>query len=103
VSTITTPAEGDLFGRYRLLECLGEGGMAVVYRAVTEGPRGFAREVVVKRIRNDLSRDQSFVHMLLAEAKLCALLKHPGIVQVHASRGTPSARADRSRTDEARW
>src|SRR5690242_13400463 len=57
--------------------------MAIVYRAVTEGPQGFAREVVVKRIRGDLSRDESFVHMLLAEAKLCALLKHPGIVQVH--------------------
>jgi serine/threonine protein kinase/tetratricopeptide (TPR) repeat protein len=83
VSTNTNPAQGELFGRYRLLESLGEGGMAVVYRAVTEGPQGFSREVVVKRIREDLSRDESFVRMLLAEAKLCALLKHPGIVQVH--------------------
>ena len=74
---------GESFGRYRLLECLGEGGMAVVYRAITEGPEGFQREVVVKRIRADLSSDDSFTNMLLAEARLCALLNHPGIVQVH--------------------
>jgi serine/threonine protein kinase/tetratricopeptide (TPR) repeat protein len=83
VTTRLQPGDGEPFGRYRLLECLGEGGMAVVYRAITEGPKGFAREVVVKRIRADLSRDASFTSMLLAEARLCALLNHPGIVQVH--------------------
>ncbi len=83
MSTNANPAWGEMFGRYRLCERLGEGGMAVVYRAVTEGPQGFSREVVVKRIRADLSADESFTTMLLAEARLCALLNHPGIVQVH--------------------
>lgn len=83
VSTATHSLEGQPFGRYRLLDCLGEGGMAIVYRAVTEGPQGFMRELVVKRIRADLSRDAGFISMLMAEARLCALLKHPGVVQVH--------------------
>jgi eukaryotic-like serine/threonine-protein kinase len=74
---------GESFGHYKLLERLGEGGMAVVYRAITEGPEGFQREVVVKRIRGDLSSDSSFTTMLLAEARLCALLNHPAIVQVY--------------------
>jgi serine/threonine protein kinase/tetratricopeptide (TPR) repeat protein len=74
---------GEPFGCYRLIEPIGEGGMAVVFRAVTEGPKGFSREVVVKRIRADLSRDQTFVSMLLAEARVCGMLHHPGIVQVH--------------------
>jgi len=73
----------ETFGRYRLEEQLGEGGMAVVFRAVVDGPEGFARQVVVKRILPHLSRNPKFVKMFLAEAKLCALLHHPAIVQVH--------------------
>ena len=42
--------EGVRFGRYWLVEKLGSGGMAVVYRALLVGPEGFSREVVVKRI-----------------------------------------------------
>jgi serine/threonine-protein kinase len=73
----------EAFGRYRLLEQLGEGGMASVWRAVIDGPEGFARTVVVKRILPVLSKDARFVQMFLAEARLCALLHHPSIVQVN--------------------
>jgi serine/threonine protein kinase/TolB-like protein len=75
------PAEQ--FGRYQLVEKLGEGGMAVVYRARLHGADGFEREVVLKRILPELSRDPRFTKMLLAEAKLCARMHHPGIVQVN--------------------
>jgi serine/threonine protein kinase len=75
---------GMSFGRYRLVEQLGEGGMAAVYRAVVEGPEGFERPVVLKRILPQLSRDPRFVKMFLTEARLCARLHHPSIVQVHA-------------------
>src|SRR6266404_7003023 len=71
------------FGRYRLVEQLGSGGMAVVYRAIVDGPEGFARQVVIKRIRPELSTNPKFVKMFLSEARLSALLHHPAIVQVH--------------------
>jgi eukaryotic-like serine/threonine-protein kinase len=70
------------FGRYRLLGPIATGGMAVVYRAVLEGPAGFARPLAIKRIRPELSRDQAFRTMLLDEAQLSAQLRHPNIVQV---------------------
>jgi serine/threonine-protein kinase len=72
-----------LFGRYRLLDELGSGGMAVVSRAVVDGPSGFQRTVVLKRILPELSRNPKFVKMFLSEARLCALLHHPAIVQVN--------------------
>jgi len=71
------------FGPYRLVQELGAGGMAVVWRAVIDGPAGFAREVVIKRVLPELARSEEFVRMLLGEARLSARLRHPGIVQVH--------------------
>jgi hypothetical protein len=56
--------------------------MAVVYRALLEGPSGFERPVAIKRIRPDLARDDGFRAMLLDEARLSARLQHPNIVQV---------------------
>jgi len=79
---LSTPATNQQFGRYRLVERLGEGGMGVVYRAVADGPEGFSRSVVIKRIRPELACDPAFRRMLVNEARLCALLNHPSIVQV---------------------
>lgn len=76
-------AQAPTFGRYRLCEQLGAGGMAVVHRAVADGPWGFARAVVIKRIVHERSHDPTFVNMLACEARLCGLLHHPNIVQVH--------------------
>ena len=71
------------FGRYWLLDELGSGGMAIVSRAMIEGPRGFTRTLVIKRIRPALSKDAWFINSLATEARLSALLLHPAIVQVH--------------------
>ncbi|HEX4457356.1 MAG TPA: serine/threonine-protein kinase, partial [Polyangia bacterium] len=76
-------ARGVPFGRYRLLERLGVGGMAIVYRAVVNGPKNFSRTLVIKRVIPHLAHDPSFVTMLAAEARLAGLLLHPNIVQVH--------------------
>src|SRR5438552_3881304 len=57
--------------------------MAVIYRAIADGAAGFSRAVVIKRILPSLSGDPSFATMLVSEARLCGLLHHPNIVQVH--------------------
>jgi serine/threonine protein kinase len=78
------PSEpGVVFGRYRLVEQLGSGGMARVFRAVIDGPKGFAHELVIKRIRPEYSSNAHFVNMLAREARICGLLRHHSIVQVH--------------------
>jgi serine/threonine-protein kinase len=70
-------------GRYLLVERIGAGGMAEVYRAVALGARGFERRVVVKCLLPDLSASPEFVEMFVREARISALLDHPNLVQVH--------------------
>ncbi len=57
--------------------------MALVYRATVDGPRGFARELCIKRIRPELADEARFMNLLVCEGRLSALLRHPVIVQVH--------------------
>jgi serine/threonine protein kinase len=57
--------------------------MADVYRAVVDGPRGFQRQVVIKRIHKLYAHELDFINMLGTEARVTALLNHPSIVQVH--------------------
>ncbi len=70
-------------GRYRLVEDIGAGGMAVVSRAVVDGYQGFSREIVVKRISSSVAPTETLVHLLATEARLSAKLLHPNIVQVY--------------------
>src|SRR5258708_25918108 len=69
------------YGRFRLTERIGIGGMAEVFRAVVKGPQGWERELVVKRILPQLSGNSEFTKMFIREAKISALLVHPNIVQ----------------------
>jgi len=71
------------FGRYRLVERVGAGGMALVYKAIADGPMGFQRKFIIKRILPTYCRDPQFVAMFLTEARLSAQLHHPNIVQVY--------------------
>jgi serine/threonine protein kinase len=70
------------FGKYTLFERIGRGGMADVFKARVQGPAGFERIFVVKRILPHLSDDPVFTKMFIDEAKLAARLTHPNIVQV---------------------
>ncbi|MCI0571878.1 MAG: protein kinase [Myxococcaceae bacterium] len=67
---------------YRLLGLLSSGGMGEVYLARREGPAGFSKLVVVKRILRHLSRDASAVELFVREARVAALLSHPNLVQI---------------------
>jgi len=69
------------FGRYRLLERLGKGGMAEVFKAKSFGVEGFEKVLVVKRILPELVRNPRFVEMFVHEAKLSVRLSHANIVQ----------------------
>jgi tetratricopeptide (TPR) repeat protein len=70
------------FGRYRLLERLGQGGMAEVFKAKSYGVEGFEKVLVIKRILPELARRPDFVEMFVHEAKLAVRLSHANIVQV---------------------
>src|SRR3954470_7217741 len=78
-----TTAEIGSIGRYRLLGRIGEGGMAEGYRAVMTGPEGFERELVLKRILPRLSESGDFKTMFVREAKICAQMLHPNIIQIY--------------------
>ncbi|HUB08747.1 MAG TPA: serine/threonine-protein kinase [Myxococcales bacterium] len=73
---------GMRVGRYTLLGKLATGGMAEVFLARQEGPEGFAKTVVVKRILPHLAQDESFVRMFLNEARLAAVINHPNVVSI---------------------
>jgi serine/threonine protein kinase len=79
-----TPAslEGQTLGKYRVLEPLGRGGMARVYRAYH--PQ-LDRYVAIKVLRSDLVEDKEFLNRFQREARAVAALRHPNIVQVFDS------------------
>jgi serine/threonine-protein kinase len=69
-------------GPYELIERIATGGMAEVYLSRRAGPHGFQKVVAVKRILPQLAMDPDFVAMFIDEARVCARLAHPNIVQV---------------------
>jgi serine/threonine-protein kinase len=69
-----------LNNRYHILEPLGSGGMALVYKAVDEM---LERIVAVKILREDYARDEDFRGRFKQEAKAAANLSHPNIVTVY--------------------
>jgi len=73
----------ERYGRYRLLERIGKGGMAEVFRASVDGLEGFQDAFVIKRIRPEKSDVAEFIEMFVNEARICALLHHANIVEVY--------------------
>jgi len=69
-----------LGGRYRLVELLGQGGMATIYRA-RDGQ--LERDVAVKVLRPEYGADPDFIDRFRHEAQSAASLNHPGIVAVY--------------------
>lgn len=68
--------------RYELLDRIGVGGMAEIFRGKAVAAGGFEKPVAIKRILPHLSQDSRFVELLIAEAKVLSLLKHRNITQI---------------------
>jgi serine/threonine-protein kinase len=69
-------------GKYALVEPVGEGGMAIVWRADMRMAAGFSRPVALKKMKPELRAGQNYVSMFIEEARVGAELQHPNIVQV---------------------
>ena len=69
-----------LDGRYEILEVLGIGGMAVVYKARCHR---LNRLVAVKILKDEYSQDEEFRQRFHAESQAVAMLSHPNIVSVY--------------------
>lgn len=72
----------ERFGPYELERRVAVGGMAEIFLARRCGPGGFAKQVALKRVLPELARQGEFRAMFADEARLCASLSHPGLVQV---------------------
>ena len=73
--------EGRLLGnRYEIIEKIGNGGMATVYKAKCHV---LNRYVAVKILRDEFTTDEEFVKRFNAEAQSAASLAHPNIVAIH--------------------
>jgi hypothetical protein len=71
-----------MLGRYRLLNRLGEGGMAELFIAEANGVEGFSRTFVLKKLRAELAGEKDAVAQFVDEARLQASLVHSNIVPV---------------------
>src|SRR4051812_43233981 len=57
--------------------------MGCVYLAVAQGPAGFSKLAVIKELKPALLEEPGFLEMFLDEARLCARLNHPNVVQTN--------------------
>lgn len=73
---------GRIIGQYKITEFIANGGMADVYRAYDDG---LDRDVALKILFPQYSRDAEFIERFQREARAAASLRHPNIVQVYAT------------------
>ena len=73
--------EGKLLGnRYEIIEKIGNGGMATVYKAMD---KVLKRNVAVKILRDEFTTDEEFIKRFDVEAQSAARLTHPNIVSIY--------------------
>ena len=69
-------------GRYQVIAPLATGGMGELFVARRAGAGGFARLVVLKRLRVELGATAGYRAMFFDEARLAARLTHPNVCEV---------------------
>lgn len=77
-----------LDNRYEILEVIGTGGMAMVYKARCHR---LNRLVAIKILKDDLSHDEEFRRRFHAESQAVAMLSHPNIMSVYDVSNTDDA------------
>lgn len=80
MSNIEPTPFGD---KYVLVEHIATGGMAEIYRAQYAGIEGFAKELVVKTLREEFAARPEVVEMFLDEARMAATLTHNNVVHTY--------------------
>ena len=80
MSNIEPTPFGD---KYVLVEHIATGGMAEIYRAQYAGIEGFAKELVVKTLREEFAARPEVVEMFLDEARVAATLTHNNVVHTY--------------------
>lgn len=73
--------DGTPFGRYRLIELIGQGSVGEVYRAFDDDTR---REVAVKVLSAHVAADETFRERFRREALVTAKLQDPHVIPIHA-------------------
>lgn len=72
-----------ILGKYEIIEPIGSGGMATVYRARMAGPMGFEKPVAIKVLHEEVTADDDVVRMFIDEARVGARLgHHPNIASI---------------------
>ena len=80
MNTIQAKQLGD---KYILLDLLGIGGMAEVYRAKQLGQKGFAKQIVIKKLLPQAAQDKEMVNLFIGEARLAAMLQHENVAAIY--------------------
>ena len=75
----TDPMTGALFGNFRVIKKLGEGGMGVVYEA---RHRNIGRRAAVKVMHPSFAQNAEFAARFLNEARAVNIISHPGLVEI---------------------
>ncbi|MBZ0267833.1 tetratricopeptide repeat protein [bacterium] len=88
-NAVTTEKPGDVVGRYKLLEAIGEGGFGTVYMAEQEEP--VRRRVALKIIKLGMDTKQ-VIARFEAERQALAMMDHPGIAKVFDAGATETGR-----------
>lgn len=70
----------ELSARYHIIDRIGEGGMAIVYKA---NDVLLNRNVAIKVLRKQYVHDEEFIHRFRREAQSAAALSHPNVVSIY--------------------
>ena len=73
------------FGKYQLIEKIGEGGLSEVYFAQNNAPETYSRELVIKQVHRRLTQDEEFVEQFALAAEQGTFLNHHNIAQTYDS------------------